>query len=103
MDDMNVYFYMVVCVLHGEIWILSTTIAKKNILLWNKVIMECLLFEKYRMDSLLDNHYDVGHRSYAMAVLNKVIFLLTLVYLNYEDNWLCVTKLFLFICRSFPP
>jgi hypothetical protein len=55
------------------------------------------------MDSLLDNHYDVGHRSYAMAVLDKVIFLLTFVYLNYEDCWLCLTKLFIFICRSFHP
>jgi hypothetical protein len=91
MDGMNANFYMLVCVLHSEIW------------LWNKVLTDCLLFEKYRMDSLLDNHYDVGHRSYAMAVLNKVIFLLTLVYLNYEDSWLCVTKLFIFICRSFHP
>lgn len=65
--------------------------------------MECLLFAKYRMEWLLHNHYDVAHPSYAMAVLKKVNFLLTFLDFDYVFLWLRMTKLFLFICRSFQP
>jgi len=89
------------------IWILSYDLEhyhllKQIIFLLNKVIVECLLFGKYRMEpqSLLHDHYDVGHRSYAMAVENKVICLLNLLVFNYVLPCLCLTKLFVFNCRS---
>ena len=62
------------------------------------------MFLKYRkMVWLLDDHYDVAHRSYAMSVQKKVIIFLALFVFNYVFPWLCMTKFVRFICRSLHP
>ena len=104
MDGMNVYFYMVVCVLHSEIQILSTTIAKANYFVMEQSDNGMLdMFEKYRMVWLLDDHYDVRHRAYAMAEQKRVIICFGLYVFNSVFIWICMTKVVRFLCRSLNP